>query len=291
MSTIYCNNHYVVSVTLDRCAGVEAATIAAGLVYGGMIEVPIDNNAQYVNTMESFVDKEGDWSGIAFVSLNAPAQLEALLQLKDTHPGLVMGTFDLSDLAFSALDEGSLQFGIDQEPYLQGYWPIPVLTLAAQTGQKLLNNVIASGPSFITASPTEAQQTCEASFYDVCVPTDNTSDDTGLSQQGRALAIAFGIIGGLLLVGVVYAIYRINKLHAYINELEKKGERVPRNISARRRVSSIVVPPKSIIASAIAEEEVGTEDQAGENAKGKGKKSDVEVGAANEEKEDTARPQ
>ena len=257
LNTIYCNNHYVVSVTLDRCAGVEAAANAAGVVYGGMIEVPIDNNAAYKTIVENAIADDGDWSGIGFVSLNAPAQLEALLQLKESHPGFAMGTFDLSDLAFSALDDGALQFGIDQEPYLQGYWPIPVLTLAKQTGQTLLNNVIASGPSFIMASPTEAQQTCEATFYEVCVQVlvGGAGGDSGLSQQGRALAIAFGIIGGLLLVGVCYAIYRINKLNAYVQELEKKGERIPKNLSTRRRASSIMIAPQSIVQSAIAEEE------------------------------------
>ena len=227
-------------------------------------------------------------SGIGFVSLNAPAQLEALLQLKESHPGFVMGTFDLSDLAFSALDDGLLQFGIDQEPYLQGYWPIPVLTLAAQTDQKLLNKAIASGPSFVTASPTGAQKTCEASFYEVCIPADDAGGDSSLSQQGRALAIAFGIIGGLLLVGVCYAIYRINKLHAYIQELEKKGERVPKSLSTRHRASSIIIAPKSIIQSVIAEEG-GSEEPGVVDPKLKATKPDVETGPSNGE--DKAIPQ
>ena len=109
------------------------------------------------------------------------------------------------------------------------------------------------------ASPTEAQQTCEATFYEVCVQVlvGGAGGDSGLSQQGRALAIAFGIIGGLLLVGVCYAIYRINKLNAYVQELEKKGERIPKNLSTRRRASSIMIAPQSIVQSAIAEEEKG----------------------------------
>jgi simple sugar transport system substrate-binding protein len=36
-------------------------------------------------------------------------------------------TFDLSDQISKGIKDGSIQFGIDQQPYLQGYIPVAVL--------------------------------------------------------------------------------------------------------------------------------------------------------------------
>jgi simple sugar transport system substrate-binding protein len=38
-----------------------------------------------------------------------------------------MATFDLSDEISKGIKDGSVQFGIDQQPYLQGYIPVAVL--------------------------------------------------------------------------------------------------------------------------------------------------------------------
>ena len=57
-----------------------------------------------------------------------------------------------------------------------------------------------------------------------------------------------------LLVEIVAALFRStgsNKLSAYVQELEKKGDRVPKNLSTRRRASSIMIGPQSIVQSAI----------------------------------------
>lgn len=38
-------------------------------------------------------------------------------------------TFDLSDKIFTAIKDGSMKFAIDQQPYLQGYIPVAVMTI------------------------------------------------------------------------------------------------------------------------------------------------------------------
>ena len=81
---------------------------------------------------------------------------------------------------------------------------------------------------------------------------------------------------------------RINKLHAHIQELEKKGERVPKSLSTRHRASSIIIAPKSTTQSVIAEEG-GSEEPGVVNPKLKATKPDVETGPSNGE--DKAIPQ
>ena len=47
---------------------------------------------------------------------------------------LWFATFDLSDEIGKAIKAGTIQFGIDQQPYLQGY--IPVAVMATMKAQK-----------------------------------------------------------------------------------------------------------------------------------------------------------
>ena len=59
-------------------------------------------------------------------------------------------TFDLSEDIASAIKNGTIAFAIDQQPYLQGYMPVVILTLYNRYGIIQSNN-INSGPGYITA--------------------------------------------------------------------------------------------------------------------------------------------
>ena len=62
---------------------------------------------------------------------------------------IYFGTFDLSSEISAAIKEGTIDFAIDQQPYLQGYLPVSFLTLYSRYGLIPSNNVN-SGPGFIT---------------------------------------------------------------------------------------------------------------------------------------------
>ena len=64
---------------------------------------------------------------------------------------IFFGTFDLSVEIAAAIKDGTIAFGIDQQPYLQGYMPVVVLTLYNRYGV-LPGNNINSGPGFVTKS-------------------------------------------------------------------------------------------------------------------------------------------
>jgi simple sugar transport system substrate-binding protein len=61
------------------------------------------------------------------------------------------GTFDLSPEINAKIEDGTTMFGIDQQPYLQGYGAVELLTMVGRYGILPALPVTATGPGFITA--------------------------------------------------------------------------------------------------------------------------------------------
>lgn len=121
---------------------------------------------------------------------------------------------------------------MDQQPYLQGYVPVVLLTLAASTKQQILNGVIESGPAFIEASPSEAQESCEVKMFETCAAeAGDASSPKSSSTTTNNNNTSTGLIAGLSVVAVVFFLafvfvgYRMNKLSAHVRELESRGVR------------------------------------------------------------------
>ena len=176
----WCLNHEVgTQTTVQRCQGMEDAfALNPEVEYMGQIVVPRDNVEQYKADVQIIIDDDGLWDGYGLL-LTGQIQVPAAIELLQEHPNVVIGTFDLSDTVFGALDAGQISFGIDQQPYLQGYMPVPLLKYVIATKQQLSNAVIESGPSFVLSSPSKEQLKCEAEFFDVCRVKEGEDPDTG----------------------------------------------------------------------------------------------------------------
>ena len=64
---------------------------------------------------------------------------------------IAVGTFDLTPEVLAAVRDGQLLFAIDQQPYLQGYLAVVLLTKYLET--KAMpggGQIIRTGPSFVT---------------------------------------------------------------------------------------------------------------------------------------------
>ena len=109
--------------------------------HGGQIFVPDDNLVLFTRIVEEEIGQDGDWSGIAVLIVGASAVPDAL-ELKKQHSRLDIGTFDTGTLQYEALETGDLLFAIDQQPYLQGYLPVPILVHSYVTQQQFLNHAI-----------------------------------------------------------------------------------------------------------------------------------------------------
>jgi simple sugar transport system substrate-binding protein len=86
------------------------------------------------------------------ISLGPTGALPALraLQSQDLLGTMTFATFDVTPEILDAIDEGHLLFAIDQQPYLQGYLPVMLIALNLRNENIVANDVIRTGPSFVT---------------------------------------------------------------------------------------------------------------------------------------------
>ena len=84
------------------------------------------------------------------VTLGAPIALAAIQAQGDTGQTKKMITFDLNQDAAKAIQEGKIEFSIDQQPYVQGYMAVDSLWLALTNGNDIGGGKpVLTGPSFV----------------------------------------------------------------------------------------------------------------------------------------------
>ena len=152
-----CVNHEVGNVALDqRCEG-----FAEGL--GGSVEVLSVQGepTEIQNAILAFLNNNPDLGGMLTLGPVGADPALAALQQGGRLEEVNFGTFDLSPAILEALDEGLMDFAIDQQQYLQGYLPIVMLSLYDRYGLLPANDVVLTGPGFVT--PENAAQVIELS--------------------------------------------------------------------------------------------------------------------------------
>ena len=75
--------------------------------------------------------------------------MKALQSLNKTGK-IKLATFDLSSDVLQAIKSGQMLFAIDQQQYLQGYLPIVLLTLYKTNLNTIANDILQTGPGFVT---------------------------------------------------------------------------------------------------------------------------------------------
>jgi len=158
-----------------RCNGFEAGmkAVSPNITYLGNPIVPIDNKLVYIDEVEKIIGRSGDWEGIGAMSIG-PKTLGSLMAVKERHSKLLVGTFDVNNEIFDELKAGRILFGIDQNPFMQGYMPVWLLTIMAHTKQRLRNPYIQTGPRFVEDVPSNALKICTENHFNVCArPVDS----------------------------------------------------------------------------------------------------------------------
>lgn len=142
-----CVNHYITNpASVERCKGFADA-IGADL-NKSMIDAGTDPNGVQ-NKVEAFLRKNPNTDAVlALGPTSAHPTIRALKKTKKAG-NMYFATFDLSDEIAAAIKGGSINFAIDQQPYLQGYIPVTVLALYSRYGITPSNH-INSGPGFVT---------------------------------------------------------------------------------------------------------------------------------------------
>ena len=128
----------------DRCAGVkDSFPNTENLQVNGADDAAVTTAIQAKLTE----DKSINW----IVTLGAPQALDAIKAAQGAgRPDAKIGTFDTNPDAAQAVQDGKIQWFIDQQPYLQGYMAITQLYLYKKNGNVLGGGqAVLTGPSFV----------------------------------------------------------------------------------------------------------------------------------------------
>lgn len=145
-----CVNQEVGNTALEqRCQGFTDAMKQAG---GTVKEIGVDlnNPTQSKQTIEAALQHDPSIDGI--LTLGPTGATPAIQALQDLNKlgQIKLATFDLSSDVLQAIKNGQMLFAIDQQQYLQGYLPIVLLTLYKTNLNTVANDVIMTGPGFVT---------------------------------------------------------------------------------------------------------------------------------------------
>jgi simple sugar transport system substrate-binding protein len=141
-----CVNHYITNAaSVERCQGYADALGVK--LSDNMIDTGIDPTEVYNKVKSYLASHKVD----AILTLGPNSAEPTIKLLRDTGQTKTYNfiTFDLSADIVQAIKDGIVESAIDQQPYLQGYLPVVLLTLYSRYGI-MPSNDINSGPGFVT---------------------------------------------------------------------------------------------------------------------------------------------
>jgi simple sugar transport system substrate-binding protein len=146
-----CVNHEPGVASLrERCRGFAAALAKSG-GRTRVVTVDLQDRAAARSRISAAVSTSGADGVLTLGPGGAAPALEALRATRRLG-NVAFGTFDLSPEVLRAVKRGQMAFAIDQQPFLQGYLPIVLLTQYER--YRVLparGAVVPTGPSFVTA--------------------------------------------------------------------------------------------------------------------------------------------
>ena len=129
----------------QRCAGVKKT-------FSGKTDILYVNGTDMPSVKSTITAKlTQDKSIDEVVTLGAPFALTAVQSLSDAGSKAKVATFDLNANLISAIEKGSIQFAVDQQPYLQGYLAVDSLWLYKTNGNYSGGGEqpVLTGPAFV----------------------------------------------------------------------------------------------------------------------------------------------
>lgn len=152
VSSFLCVNHYISSPSsTERCQG-----FADGLgvdLANQMIDSGQDP-AEIQNRVMAYLNANPDTDAVLTLGPTSADPTILALDQMGLSGDIYFGTFDLGENIVQGIRDGVIAWGIDQQPYLQAYLPVVVLTNYHRFGV-LPGNNINSGPGFVTADGLE----------------------------------------------------------------------------------------------------------------------------------------
>ena len=141
-----CVNHYITNpASVERCKGYADAL---GVDVGSQMIDSGQDPSEIKNRVIAYLRSNSGTNGILTLGPTSAHPTLAALNEIGRAGDIHFGTFDLSGEIAKAIKAGTIAFAIDQQPYLQGYLPVVILTNLARYGGLPSGN-INSGPGFV----------------------------------------------------------------------------------------------------------------------------------------------
>jgi len=152
IGSFLCVNHYISSPSsTERCQGFADGL---GVELGNQMIDSGQDPAEIKNRVLAYLNSNPETDAI--LTLGPTSADPTLLALDENGMAgdIYFGTFDLGANIVEGIKAGTIKWGIDQQPFLQAYLPVVVMTNYHRYGV-LPGNNINSGPGFVTASGLE----------------------------------------------------------------------------------------------------------------------------------------
>ncbi len=152
-----CVNHQVGHPGLDaRCDGFLSAMDVSGLP--GEVLATSDDPAESQTLISDYYAAHPDTDAWMTLGPNGANPFYAFMDSAGLGPGaLFHGTFDLSEEIAARIKDGTTLYGIDQQPFLQGYGTVQTLVMINRYGILPALPVTPTGPGFVDASSVDFQ--------------------------------------------------------------------------------------------------------------------------------------
>jgi simple sugar transport system substrate-binding protein len=148
VSSFLCVNHYISSPSsTERCQGFADGL---GVDLGNQMIDSGQDPSEIKNRVLAYLSANPETDAILTLG---PTSADPTLLARDENGmagDIYFGTFDLGEEIVKGIKAGTIQWGIDQQPFLQAYLPVVVLANYDRYGV-LPGNNINSGPGFVTA--------------------------------------------------------------------------------------------------------------------------------------------
>jgi len=150
-----CINQQVGHTGLDkRCAGFTDALAEMGIP--AEVLATVDDPAESQTIISDYYTANPDTDIFMSLGPNVANPFYAFMEEAGLGPGdITMGTFDLGPEIIAKIKDGTTMFGIDQQPFLQGYGAVLALMLKHRFGISPALPVTPTGPGFVDASTVE----------------------------------------------------------------------------------------------------------------------------------------
>ena len=152
IGSFLCVNHYISSPSsTERCQGFADGL---GVDLGNQMIDSGQDPSEIQNRVMAYLNSNPETEAVLTLGPTSADPTILALEEMGLSGDLYFGTFDLGDNIVQGLRDGVIEWGIDQQPYLQAYLSIIVLANYHRFGV-LPGNNINSGPGFVTADGLE----------------------------------------------------------------------------------------------------------------------------------------